>query len=176
MDARRPEFFPTHSYTPKRRSFLVIAYPPPLPMPCHKVASSALELFQLVDLELADAEDRVCVLALDHLLPPDALLLLDDDLHGLRLRGQHHGAALEQALVDVRSALERQIAAAQHASAVEPQDVPGHDTLHAEGQAQHVARGHQVRPRVHVDGDVVPWLGGEEGEKRSYRGIELGGR
>ena len=145
-------------------------------MPSHQEATSALELFQLVDLELADAEDRVRVLALDYLLPPDALLLLDNDLHGLRLRGQHHGPALKQALVDVRSTLERQIAAAQHAGAVEPQDVPGYDTLHAEGQAQHVARGHQVGPRVHMDGDVVRWLGGEEGKKRSYRGIELGGR
>ena len=84
------------------------------------------------------------MLARNRLLPPAAALLLDDGAHGLGLGPRHHGAALKQALVDVRRALQRVVAAADDAGAVQPQNIPRRDAGHLEGEADAVAFCHQV--------------------------------
>jgi len=94
-----------------------------------------------------------------------ALLLLDLEADRLELGPGDDGAALEQAVVDVRGALECEVAGAENRGAVEAEDVAGHDAGHAEGQADLVAGLDEVGAAVDVDGDVVGWLGGEEGEE-----------
>ncbi len=110
------------------------------------------------------------MLAFNCLLPPDTLLLLDDDAHGLRLGGNHDGAALKEALIDVRCALEREIAATKHAGAIEPQDVAGHHTLHPERQAEHVACSDEIELSMNMDRDIVSRLRGEEGRRSLTEG------
>lgn len=98
-----------------------------------------------------------------------ALLLLGGDADGLELGAGHDGAALEEPVVDVGIALEGEVAAADDGGAVEAEDVARDDAGHAEGEADGVARGDEVRPPVDVDGDVMARLGGQEGEELADR-------
>lgn len=118
-----------------------------------------------LELEIRDAEYRVLVLALDRLVAPLPPLGLDLDAQGLRLGARDGGAALEQALVEVGGALEGVVARAQAGGAVQAQHVAREDAGHLEGQADPVARLHQVRAPPDVRRDVVARLRLEQGQQ-----------
>lgn len=136
---------------------------------------SALNLLEPLDPQLANGERREAVLAPDALSTPRALLLLDLDADGLELRPCDDSAALEEPLVNVRAALEGEVAAADDGGAVEAEDVAGDDARHAEGEADGVAGLHEVGAAVDVEGDVVRGLGGEKREELADRVGDGGG-
>ncbi len=92
-------------------------------------------------------------------------LLLGLDAQGFRLDTEHGGTALEDALVNMRGTLHGVVAATDYAGAVETEDITGEDTGHAERQTDLVALLHEVGEAMNVDGNVVAWLSGEEGEQ-----------
>lgn len=121
-----------------------------------------LNLFRAVDLQLANSQCRVAVLALDRLhlpLPPLRLFL---EPHGLTFSTRHHSSALVKPLVDEWRALEGVVSATDDGRSVETEDVAGYDTGHLEREADAVAWRDEVGASVDVEGNVVAWLGGQE--------------
>lgn len=110
------------------------------------------------------------------LLLPAPPLLLHLEPHRLALDAQHRRRAVEQPLVQVGGAAERQVAAAEDRGAGQAEYGAGNDARHAEGEADVVARRHEVGIAVDVDGRVVGGLGGQDGEEgadlRGYRLVE----
>lgn len=116
------------------------------------------------------------MLALGLPAPPLPPLLLDLDAEGLRL-GAHDGrATLKHPLVDVRRALQGEVAATENARAVQAQHVARLHAGHTEGQTDLVALADEVGEAVDVHGDVMLGLGGEKGEESLDRVGYGGGR
>lgn len=67
-------------------------------------------------------------------------------------------------VVDAESGAQSPVPAAERAGSVEAKDVPGHDAVHQERQADGIAGCDEVWAAMDVDGDVVGALGEEVGE------------
>jgi len=141
---------------------MIILDPPQSPQ---SPFSSRLNIFQRIDLDLRNPQDRELMLTLDRLDLPISPLCLLLNPHWLCLRTHNPRPTFEKPLIQIGRPFQCVISGAETRCSVQSKDIPGNNARHAEWQAYNVASCYKVRTRVDVRGNEVGWLGCQEREE-----------